>query len=183
MKVAIYCRVSTDEQTTENQLPSLMAYCQSRGWDEPVVYAENESAWKQGHQRELARLLDEMRTGRRHFDYLVIFALDRLTRGKIGDVVQLLNSFEIQGCKIVSLKESWLSDAGPMRELFTLFIAWAGNYESERKSQNTKAGLVRAKVNGVKLGRPMGKKDSKKRRKKRPVVYRHAPASVNTGPE
>lgn len=179
MNIAAYVRVSSAQQTTENQLPAIMAYCQSRGWPDPVIYSENESAWHQGHQRELARLLDDLRKGKRHFDYLVIFALDRLTRGKLGEVVQLLNSFEVQGCKIVSLKELWLADAGPMRELFTLWLSWGSNYESERKSQNTKAGLVRARAAGVKLGRPVGKKDSTKRRKKRPTIYRHNNPRVN----
>jgi putative DNA-invertase from lambdoid prophage Rac len=173
MNTACYLRVSTSEQTAENQLPSILSYCQTHGWPAPFVYSENESAWRAGHQRELARLLRELRTGRRRYDYLVIYALDRLTRGKVGDVFNLINSFEQQGCRVISIKESWLADAGPMRDLFTMMVAWASNYESERKSQNTRAGLERARTQGVTLGRPVGKKDSKKRLKKRPVIYRH----------
>lgn len=178
MNCAAYIRVSTADQTAENQLPAIMDYCKAHWCPEPEIYAENESAWKSGHQRELARLLRELRTGCRQYDYLVIFALDRLTRGKVGDVMNLINAFEQTRCKIISLKESWLAEAGPMRDLFTLMIAWASNYESERKSQNTKAGLARARANGKVLGRPVGKKDGKKRIKKRPVIYGHAAPRV-----
>ncbi|MFC2060128.1 recombinase family protein [Chloroflexota bacterium] len=178
MNIACYIRVSTADQAVENQLPGILGYCRSHQWPEPEIYAEQESAWRQGHQRELARLLAELRTGRRKYDYLVIFALDRLTRGKVGEVVNLINAFEQTGCRIISLKESWLAEAGPMRDLFTLMIAWAANYESERKIQNTRAGLQRARANGKVLGRPVGKKDSKKRIKKRPIVYRYTAPSI-----
>ena len=57
-----YCRVSTADQTTDNQLPVLTEYANSKGW-EFTLYAENESAWLSGHQRELARLQDERFAG------------------------------------------------------------------------------------------------------------------------
>lgn len=183
MKVAAYIRVSTADQTTDNQLPTVQDYCKCHWWPEPVVYAENETAWRAGHQRELAKLLLELRTGRRRYDYLVLFALDRLTRCGIAECLQLINSFEQAGCKVVSIKEPWIAEGGPMRDLFAAFVAWAANYESIRKSQNTKAGLARARANGVRLGRPPGRKDGKKRLKKRPVVYRLGNPNVMAGVE
>ena len=45
-------------------------------------------------------------------------------------------------------------------------------------TERTRAGLERARAEGKRLGRPSGKKDSKKRRKKRPVVYRYGGPSV-----
>ena len=72
MKVALYLRVSTTEQNVDNQLPALEAYADSRGWQIVEVYQENESAWKSGHQKELARLLAEIRRGTRKYDVLLI---------------------------------------------------------------------------------------------------------------
>lgn len=183
VKTAAYIIVSTAEQTAENQLPAVLDYCKARWWPEPEVYQENESAWRTGHQRELARLLKELRTGRRKYEYLVVFALDRLTRGGIRAIFPLVGSFENLGCKIVSIKENWIPETGALRDVFISMVAWAAQYESDRKSQNTRAGLARAKANGQKLGRPKGSKDSKKRLKKRPVVYRHAPTGVNASVE
>ncbi len=62
-KVIIYLRVSTAEQTVENQLPALEKWIGDRGYELVEVYQENESAWKSGHQRELSRLLDDLRSG------------------------------------------------------------------------------------------------------------------------
>lgn len=179
VKVAAYLRVSTSEQSADNQLPAILDYCKAHWWSIPELYQENESAWKAGHQRELARLLRELRTGRRRYDYLIVFALDRLTRGGIRAIFPLLDSFENLGCKVVSIKENWIPESGPMRDVFVSVVAWAGQYESDRKSQNTKAGLIRARANGKTLGRPKGSKDGRKRIKKRPVIYRHTAPSVN----
>lgn len=178
VKTAAYLRVSTDQQDFNNQIQPVKDWCASHWWGEPEIYAESESGWRAGHQRELARLLADVRSGRRHYDYLIVFALDRLTRGGIAACLQLVHSFELAGCKVVSIKENWIADAGPMRDLFAAFVAWAAQYESTRKSQNTKAGLDKARANGVRLGRPPGRKDSKPRRKKRPVAFRYGAPSV-----
>ena len=59
-KVVIYLRVSSSEQTTENQLPALHKWIADRGHELVEVYSENESAWKSGHQRELSRLFADL---------------------------------------------------------------------------------------------------------------------------
>jgi DNA invertase Pin-like site-specific DNA recombinase len=166
MKAALYLRVSTTEQNVDNQLPALEAYADSRGWQIVETYRENESAWRAGHQRELARLLADIRGGKRKYDVLLIWALDRLSRQGIGPLLQLINSFEVYGCHVVSVNENWTHpDAGPMREMFIAMSAWAAKFESDRRSERTKAGLARAIANGKKLGRPAGKKDKGKRKR------------------
>ena len=57
MRTAIYLRVSTTEQTTDNQLPALKAYAESRGWDIVDCYEEVESAWKAGQSYPYRRIL------------------------------------------------------------------------------------------------------------------------------
>lgn len=166
MKVALYLRVSTTEQNVDNQLPAIEAYAKSRDWQIVETYRENESAWRAGHQRELARLLTDIRSGKRKYDVLLIWSLDRLSRQGIGPLLQLINSIEIYGCHVVSVNESWTHpDAGPMREMFIAMSAWAAKFESDRRSERTKAGLARAIANGKKLGRPVGKKDKGKRKR------------------
>ncbi|GAF77016.1 unnamed protein product, partial [marine sediment metagenome] len=78
MKCVIYSRVSSQEQTLENQIPVLAKWAQSRGFELVEIYQEMESAWRNGHQRELARLLDNAR--KRKFDIVLVWALDRLSR-------------------------------------------------------------------------------------------------------
>ena len=57
MKVAAYIRVSTEGQSTDNQLPAIDALCKARGWELAKVYSENASAWSGGRQTELARCI------------------------------------------------------------------------------------------------------------------------------
>ena len=59
MKAACYLRVSTTDQTAENQLPALEAYASSRGYRIVATYQESESGWRAGHQAELRRLLED----------------------------------------------------------------------------------------------------------------------------
>ena len=179
MNATVYLRVNTDQQEVSNQLPAIEAYCNNHGWQLEGVYAESESAWRNGHQKELSRLLNDLRTGRRRYACLLVWALDRLSRQGIGPLLRLINTFEMYGCHVISVNESWTHpEAGPMREMFIGMSAWAAKFESDRRSERTRAGLERAKANGQKLARPVGKKDSKKRRKNRPVVYRYVGPSV-----
>ena len=178
MNIVAYIRVSTSDQVVENQLQAILDYCKAQRWPEPQIYAETESAWRAGHQRELSRLLNDIRSGLRKFDYLMVWALDRLCRQGIGPVLQLVSTFETYGVKVISLQESWTATEGPMRELFIAMAAWAAKFESDRRSERTKAGLARVRANGKKLGRPVGRKDGKKRRKKRPVTYRYGGPGV-----
>jgi|GEM_PF-5354955 len=53
-KASIYVRVSTGDQDTANQLLALTEWARKRGYGVVAIYSEEESAWKTGHQRELA---------------------------------------------------------------------------------------------------------------------------------
>jgi putative DNA-invertase from lambdoid prophage Rac len=167
MKAAIYARVSTEEQTTDNQNADIKRWLESHNIsdDDIVWYRENESAWKLNHQHELARLLGDLRSGRRKFDVLLVWALDRLSRQGIVPLISLINSLRSYGCLIASCKEPWLSPENNMQEVWIAFIAWAANFESSRKSERVKAAHEKARLKGVHIGRPKGKRDQKKRRK------------------
>jgi len=165
MKAAAYIRVSSARQDSGNQLPGIRAWCESHGYELVEIYEESESAWRQGHQKELSRLLADLRSGKRHYECLVIWSLDRLSRGGIATLLQLINVFELHGCYVISIQESWTQDTGPMREIFLAFAGWAAKFESDRRSERTLAGLDKAIANGKKLGRPVGSKDKGKRKR------------------
>ena len=161
-KVIIYLRVSTAEQTVENQLPALEKWIGDRGYDLVGVYQENESAWKSGHQRELARLFADLR--RRKADICLVWALDRLSRMGVAAILNLVDRFKRYGVRVISLQESWTEAPGEMADLLYAITGWVANFESKRKSERTKAGLARAIAQGRKLGRPRGSKDKRKRK-------------------
>jgi len=165
MKVTLYARVSTGEQTTDNQLRVLEAYAVSRGWQIVEVYQENESAWKAGHQKELARLLSDSRNGKRKVDVVLVWALDRLSREGAAAILNLINTFKAYGIRVISYQESWTEAPGAIGEVLYAIAGWVAKMESERRSERTKAGLARAISQGKKLGRPTGSKDDGKRKR------------------
>lgn len=166
MRVAIYARVSTEEQQVENQYADFRKWILSHGvnWDDVNYYAENESAWKQGHQHELSIALKELRTGKRKFDVFLVWALDRLTREGSAATLDLVNTFKLYGVRVISIKEPWTEVEGPMAELFYSIIGWVAKFESDRKSERVKAAHAKLREQGKHIGRPKGKRDGKKRK-------------------
>ena len=163
MKCVIYLRVSSSEQTTENQLPVLQKWVTDKGYELVETYSENESAWKSGHQHELSRLFADL--PRRKVDICLVWALDRLTRQGILRIFELINKFKLYGVQVVSLQEAWTEAGGPMADLLYAITAWVAESESKRRSERTKAGLARAISEGKKLGRPKHSRDKKKRKR------------------
>jgi len=163
MKTALYMRVSTQEQSTDNQLPALENYARARGYEIVAIYQESESAWKAGHQAELKRLLEDAR--KHKFDIVLIWALDRLSREGSAAILNLINTFKLYGVKVISYQESWTEAPGELGELLFALAGWVARMESQRRSERTKEGLARALKQGKKLGRPQGSTDQKRRRR------------------
>ena len=164
MKCVIYSRVSSQEQTLENQIPVLEKWAQSRGFELVETYQEMESAWRNGHQRELARLLDNAR--KRKFDIVLVWALDRLSREGSAAILNLVNSLKVYGIRVISYQEPWTEAPGEIGEILYAIAGWVARMESHRRSERTKAGLARVKAQGKRLGRPPGSKDKRKRKKR-----------------
>lgn len=169
MKYCIYARVSTTEQSTDNQLDALTAWAKYRGYEVVAVYSEAESGWKAGHQKELKRLIDDARKGK--FEAVLVWALDRLTREGPAAILGIINTLKLYKCRVVSYQELWTEAPGELGELLYSISGWVAKVESERRSERTKAGLARAVKAGKKLGRPKGRKDKKKRKKRTARIY------------
>ena len=103
-RAAIYGRVSTEEQTAANQVDVLSDWAKQRKFILVEIYQEQESAWRNGHQRELARLLDNAR--KRKFDIVLVWALDRLSREGAAAILNLVNSLGQCGVKVFSYQEN-----------------------------------------------------------------------------
>lgn len=161
MKVAIYARVSTEDQTTENQIRELEQWADRRGWQVVTIYRENETAWKAGHQKEWSRLKIDARM--RGFEAVIVWALDRVTRQGVSYLFQQIQALKTYDVKLISMQESWIEALGELTDVFVALVGFIASYESKRRSERTKAGMERAKAQGVHVGRPKGKKDSVQR--------------------
>jgi len=167
-KASIYVRVSTGDQDTANQVLALTEWARKRGYEVVAIYSEEESAWKTGHQRELARLLQDAR--KRKFDVMLVWALDRLSREGSLAILSLVHRLKTFGVKVISYQESWTEAPGELAELLYALTGWVARMESQRRSERTRAGLARVVAQGKRLGRPPGSKDRRKRKRKQRLI-------------
>lgn len=168
MKAVIYSRVSTDQQSTENQTEVLQAWAEKRDFTVVAIYHESESAWKSGHQKELAHLVKDAYS--RKFDVVLVWALDRLSREGALAILNLTHKLSSYGVKVLSYQESWTEAPGELGEVLYALTGWVARMESQRRSERTKAGLARVKAQGKRLGRPPGSKDKRQRRRQHFIV-------------
>ena len=144
----IYCRVSTREQDTQNQVLAI----ERAGYTVPEsrVISEDISGSVQAMQRPKFRAMVEhkLEAG----DQLVVLKLDRLGRDNI-DVQQTIDMLLERGVKVVSLdlpaRDLTSSEGKLIRQMFGAFA----EFERNRIRERTLDGLEKAKANGVKLGR------------------------------
>jgi DNA invertase Pin-like site-specific DNA recombinase len=152
LKAAIYCRVSTDEQTTDNQTLELRAYAARSGHEITAEFVDVESGSKSDRQG-LNCLLDA--ASRREFDMVLFVRLDRITRLGASHVHSFFDRLDAYGVGYKSLNDSWLDSNIPMlRDIMIGVIASFARNERETLVARTKAGLERARAEGKVLGRP-----------------------------
>lgn len=71
---------------------------------------------------------------------------------------------------IVLAQESRTEPPGELAELLYALTGWVAWMESQRRSERTKAGLARVKAQGKRLGRPLGSKDKRQRRRRQHFI-------------
>jgi putative DNA-invertase from lambdoid prophage Rac len=164
-RVAVYLRVSTDSQTVDNQIPDIERYIATITRAEVTYYSENESSWRQGHQSELARLKEDIRSGKRKYDIFILWAFDRLTREGGIALIKEYEFFLRYNVRVVSIKEPWLDVPKEFLPVMLSLVGYIAQMESKRKSERIKAGNARkAKQENWTPGRRKGAKDNGKRR-------------------
>ena len=147
--VAIYARVSTDEQQTKQQIFECEEFCKRKGW-KWRVFEEKESA-KGVHRVELQKMLGMVERGR--FKNVVVWKIDRLTRS-IQDFVWVWKRLNDSECGLISVTQgidTGNNDANG-RMLVNMLVVFA-EWERDMIVERTKAGLNRAKREGKVLGR------------------------------
>jgi DNA invertase Pin-like site-specific DNA recombinase len=151
MRIALYVRVSTQDQTTENQLIPLKQYCDRMGWDYEVFQEKESTRKTRPVQWELYnRLL------KKDFDGLLIYKFDRWARSTKELVEHMERLVEI-GIRVVSYSENIDLDSSMGRAMLTIISAFA-QLERDLIRERTIAGLKRAKAQGKTLGRPKKKR-------------------------
>jgi DNA invertase Pin-like site-specific DNA recombinase len=153
VKVAIYARVSTKDkgQSTDNQLPDLRRYAEVLGYTLYKEYAEEESGGT-ANRSQFKQLFADAH--QRKFDLVLFWSLDRFSREGASATLQHLNTLESYGVGFKSYTEQYLDSTGIFKEAVISILATVAKQERVRLSERTRAGIVRAKSKGTKLGKP-----------------------------
>lgn len=151
MRIALYLRVSTDKQETENQALQLREFCARQNWQIVHEYCDYVSGGK-SDRAEFQRMFED--ASRRKFDLLLFWALDRLSREGVLETLQHLNRLTAYGIPWRSFTEQFFDSCGPFREAVIAIMATLAKQERIKRSERTRAGLARVRAAGKALGRP-----------------------------
>ncbi len=152
MKVAIYARVSTNEQTTENQVRELTKWADRAGHEVVTIYDDNGVSGAKG--REYRKEFDKLLKGavRREFDLVAAWSVDRLGRS-LQDLVGFLQELHGAGVDLYLHQQALDTTTPGGKAMFQMMGVFA-EFERSMISERVKSGLARAKSNGKILGRP-----------------------------
>jgi DNA invertase Pin-like site-specific DNA recombinase len=154
-RAAIYVRVSTDKQTVENQVRELRQIAERRGWQVVEEYQDaGISGFKGRDQRPgLDRMLKD--AGRRRFDVVMAWAIDRLGRS----LIDLLGTVQaLEACSVdLYLDQQAIDTTTPAGKLMFQVTGAFAEFERSMIRQRVTAGLKRAAETGTKSGKPIGR--------------------------
>src|SRR5580658_9213249 len=150
MKMGIYARVSTKDQSCELQVRDLRAYCAARGFDLVRDYVDVGQSGAKDSRPELNKLMDDAR--KRQFDAIVVWRFDRFARST-KHLLLALEEFRSLGIQFISYQENIDTSSALGQALFTIVSAVA-QLERDLIRERVSAGIRNARACGKALGRP-----------------------------
>jgi DNA invertase Pin-like site-specific DNA recombinase len=154
-RVALYLRVSTDEQTIENQRQALSEAMERRGWRIVAEFVDNGVSGAKGRDKRPGydRLLKAATT--RKIDIVAAWSVDRLGRS-LQHLVSFLAELNAVGCDLYLEKQAVDTTTPAGRALFQMLGVFA-EFERAILQERIHAGIARARKNGTKSGKPIGR--------------------------
>ena len=149
-RVGIYVRVSTSGQSTRAQELELREYARRRGWFVHRVYADRGFSGVKESRPALDELLADCR--RRRLDIVLVWKFDRFARS-LKQLVAALEEFRQLKVNFTSATEG-IDTTLASGELVFGIVASMAQFERSLIGERVKAGLARARKEGVRLGRP-----------------------------
>jgi DNA invertase Pin-like site-specific DNA recombinase len=150
-RVAIYLRVSTDKQTTNNQRRELEAVAERSGWEVVKVYQDAGISGAKGRDKRPG--LDAMMkaVNAKEFDMVASWSVDRLGRS-LTDLLSILQGLHDKGVGLFLHQQGLDTTTSAGKAKFQMLGVFA-EFERGIIRERVNAGLARARANGVKLGR------------------------------
>ncbi len=152
MKVALYARVSTPEQSNAAQILELEAYCDRRGF---TVYEEYGDVASGSDKRKASaapgfkKLMKDAHA--RRFDAVLVWKLDRLNRS-FKALIDALQEFSALGIDFISMTQA-IDTTTPSGKLFFHMLAAFAEFEREMIVERVNAGIAHRRAKGLTFGR------------------------------
>jgi DNA invertase Pin-like site-specific DNA recombinase len=157
-QVAIYVRVSTSQQTVQNQLDALREVANRSGYSIVEEYRDEGISGAKGRidRPALDRMLNDC--VKRRFDMVMVWDISRLGRS-VQNLIEVMNELQSLKVDLFFLQQGLDTSTASGRMMFSVFGALA-EYERELIRERTLLGQERARAKGVRFGRPRVVSDS-----------------------
>ena len=148
-RIAIYTRVSTDQQTTENQRRELLAVAERNGWEIVAEFTDHGISGAKGRDQRPG--YDDLMkaVARREIDLVATWAVDRLGRS-LQNLVAFLTEINAKGVDLYLHQQALDTSTPSGRAMFGMLSVFA-DFEREMIRARIMAGLARS---DKKAGRP-----------------------------
>lgn len=152
MRVAIYARVSTDGQSTDNQVAELRKVANYHGWEVVDEFVDHGISGSKGRDQRPA--FDKLLRGatRRDFDLVMAWSVDRLGRS-LQHLVGFLGEIQAKGVGLY-LHQQGIDTTTPAGKAMFQMCGVFAEFERAMIQARVRAGLARAVARGKRLGRP-----------------------------
>ena len=151
-RVAIYARVSTTQQTVQNQLDALREVASRSGYSLVEEFVDEGISGAKGRvdRPALDRMLRDC--AKRRFDMVMVWDISRLGRS-LQNLIEVMNELQSLKVDLFFVQQGMDTSTASGRMMFSVFGA-LGEYERELIRERTLLGQQRARAQGVKFGRP-----------------------------
>jgi DNA invertase Pin-like site-specific DNA recombinase len=151
-RVAIYLRVSTDEQTTANQEGSLREVAAHSGHEIVAVYRDEGISGSKGPDKRPGFDAMHKDASRRKFDIVMAWSVDRLGRS-LQDLIGFLSELHALGIDL-ALHQQGIDTTTPAGKAMFQMMGVFAEFERSMIRERVNAGIARAKAAGKHCGRP-----------------------------
>lgn len=151
-RTALYARVSTGEQTVENQLRELKEAGERLGWEIVGTFTDEALSGATGRAKRPA--LDRLLKGvtRKEFDIVATWSVDRIGRS-LPDLLSFLTELHERDIDLYLHQQGLDTSTSSGRAMFQMLGVFA-EFERAMIVERTKSGMERARVSGKRIGRP-----------------------------
>jgi DNA invertase Pin-like site-specific DNA recombinase len=161
MRVVMYLRVSTVDQTTANQERELRQVAERAGWQIVKVYKDHGISGAKGRDKRPAFDALHKAAMRREFDVVMAWSVDRLGRS-LQDLIGFLSEINAAGVDLF-LHQQGLDTTTPGGKAMFQMLGVFAEFEHSMIQERVRAGLARARSEGKRLGRPRIEPELEKR--------------------